>query len=420
MLVSTGTGHIISPVFVPGPVTVPDVSGKDYNDRTEPAPGTDMVTYVYPYEAYSDAEFLLVVDKLVLGTVRYQKTGNAADKGQVLRQMPAAGTIVPRETPVHIVVSTGNDDAADTSLDEMMEELLDAFDTLDSDGSGGLSWEEAQTARPDMWLEDFETLDADSDGELSPEELGYIPPLCTITSPLSVFRMLLLLEDNPSDPGHLSRAEFQTLRGLTNTQMNGWSQLDINGDDRVSFSEFDTSDWSMLNAFFTLDTDGDNAISLHEYQTMNPSMVAADFQTAAQTDGAPTLIDCDDLEWILISVPDTLLMEEDEAEKAILDAGLAVESFIYEYHNTVPEGYVIDQDPLSGTLLAPDGRVTVIISRGSIVFHPADTSEDGTIDGDEVEAYVKAWQKGPDPVEMEMAVRALYINKLEHGGAYIF
>ncbi len=241
ILVSTDAGHIITPVFVPAPAIVPDLTDLDYAPRPEPSAGTDPDEYASSFENYSDAEMRLLMRALKLGNVRYERTGDNADKGKVLRQHPLADTALTTGSPVHIVVSSGTDDAPDISLDEIMEELLGHFDTLDTDGSGGLSWNEIRDAYPDLWQEDFDTLDADGDGELSPEELGYTPPLCDISSREAVFRLLLLLCHEGEGAGVLTREDFQTVRNAPPAAMNDWKLLDLNQDGVATIEEFISS-----------------------------------------------------------------------------------------------------------------------------------------------------------------------------------
>jgi hypothetical protein len=45
-----------------------------------------------------------------------------------------------------------------------------AFQSVDIDGDGALSWPEAQAAMPELTDADFAAADADGDGLLSPEE----------------------------------------------------------------------------------------------------------------------------------------------------------------------------------------------------------------------------------------------------------
>lgn len=44
------------------------------------------------------------------------------------------------------------------------------FDAVDTDGSGSVSWEEAQVAWPELTEDEFNAADLDGSGELSPEE----------------------------------------------------------------------------------------------------------------------------------------------------------------------------------------------------------------------------------------------------------
>lgn len=44
------------------------------------------------------------------------------------------------------------------------------FDSVDADGSGTVSWEEVQTALPEITEEEFQAADIDSTGELTEEQ----------------------------------------------------------------------------------------------------------------------------------------------------------------------------------------------------------------------------------------------------------
>ncbi len=362
--VPLSSGHIVEPVFVPAPVTTPNVVGKAYAPRVEPPPGTDMAGYSYPIGAYSDAEYRLVSEGLALGLVRYEQTGDDADKGKVLRQYPTPGMSVARDSAIHIAVSTGTDPAGEDPLDAAMAALLAAFDALDTDDSGGLSWNEALAGYPGLWPEDFYALDADESNELSPEEVGYVPPLCEIGSRLSVFRMLQLFAGDPDADGHLSKDEFQALTGFISIQMNNWGQLDTNGDNRASMPEFEASLWTALGPLFELDTDMDNAVSLAEYQAFHPALPSAVFNAADLTTPKNGLIDCDDLEFVVVTVPDLAGLTQAEADAAIVAAGLGVGQHASEYNDTVPAGEVIQQNPLAGTPAAPGAMVHMVLSLG--------------------------------------------------------
>ena len=63
------------------------------------------------------------------------------------------------------------------------------------------------------------------------------------------------------------------------------------------------------------------------------------------------------------TVPNVVGMIEEDAETAVTDAGLN-SSVDYEYHDTVPEGSVIRQNPAAGTRLAVGGNVNLVVSKG--------------------------------------------------------
>ena len=66
-------------------------------------------------------------------------------------------------------------------------------------------------------------------------------------------------------------------------------------------------------------------------------------------------------------VPDQTGMNQEEAEQALTDMGLAVGDITYEYSDTVPAGTVIGQDPPPGTEVPPGTPVNLVVSLGSSV-----------------------------------------------------
>ena len=53
-------------------------------------------------------------------------------------------------------------------------EAVPEFATVDADASGGVTFEEAQVAWPDLTAEAFAAADTDANGELSLEEFGLL------------------------------------------------------------------------------------------------------------------------------------------------------------------------------------------------------------------------------------------------------
>ncbi len=65
-----------------------------------------------------------------------------------------------------------------------------------------------------------------------------------------------------------------------------------------------------------------------------------------------------------VEVPNVVGMAQAAAETAITDVGLVVGTVTEEYSDTVPEGVVISQDPVGGTLVDPGSAVDLVVSKG--------------------------------------------------------
>ena len=59
-------------------------------------------------------------------------------------------------------------------MEDAAEELLEVFDAMDTDASGGLSKAEARVLLPGLTDEQFALLDADGNGEITLEELDAV------------------------------------------------------------------------------------------------------------------------------------------------------------------------------------------------------------------------------------------------------
>jgi beta-lactam-binding protein with PASTA domain len=68
--------------------------------------------------------------------------------------------------------------------------------------------------------------------------------------------------------------------------------------------------------------------------------------------------------FVLIAVPDIFGMTQSEAESAIISAGLGVGIVSTAYSNTVPNGYVMIQEPTANSMVAPSSTINIIISIG--------------------------------------------------------
>ena len=65
-----------------------------------------------------------------------------------------------------------------------------------------------------------------------------------------------------------------------------------------------------------------------------------------------------------VAMPDVLRAPEEVAVQTIEDLNLVVRSISREYHDTIPEGYVISTDPSSGEMLEEGDSITMVVSRG--------------------------------------------------------
>ena len=66
----------------------------------------------------------------------------------------------------------------------------------------------------------------------------------------------------------------------------------------------------------------------------------------------------------IVTVPDVVGLSQADAESAITGAELAVGAVSHSYHNTVPAGDVISQDPVGGTSVVKGSAVDLLISDG--------------------------------------------------------
>ena len=64
------------------------------------------------------------------------------------------------------------------------------------------------------------------------------------------------------------------------------------------------------------------------------------------------------------TVPDVVGKSQDDARKALIDAGLALGAITEAYSEDVPQGQVISQSQASGSQLAHDSAVDVVLSKG--------------------------------------------------------
>ncbi|HUW62921.1 MAG TPA: SUMF1/EgtB/PvdO family nonheme iron enzyme [Candidatus Bathyarchaeia archaeon] len=65
-----------------------------------------------------------------------------------------------------------------------------------------------------------------------------------------------------------------------------------------------------------------------------------------------------------VTVPNCASQTQAAAQSAITSVGLSVGTVTQEHSDTVPEGYVISQDPVAGTKVAPGSAVDLVVSLG--------------------------------------------------------
>jgi len=107
---------------------------------------------------------------LTVGAVQ-QVYSTSVTAGLVIRQNPVAGTILPCGGSVNLLVSLGKPDTTPTNR-EIMPQILDRFDAVDTNGDNQLSLEEILAGSlQNLTLEIFQTIDTDNDGALTREEL---------------------------------------------------------------------------------------------------------------------------------------------------------------------------------------------------------------------------------------------------------
>ncbi|HOH52385.1 MAG TPA: PASTA domain-containing protein, partial [Candidatus Hydrogenedentes bacterium] len=119
-------------------------------------------------QTQADAEAALTGAGLTVGDVT-EVYSDTVPAGTVVSQNPPAGAQAVPGAEVSLTVSKGVDPAAG---DAARAALRDAFNQADTDGSGGLTFDEAQAAAPGLTQAVFNFLDANGDGVLDTTELG--------------------------------------------------------------------------------------------------------------------------------------------------------------------------------------------------------------------------------------------------------
>jgi hypothetical protein len=117
--------------------------------------------------ARAQAEAAISASGLHVGAVS-EKYSGIIPQGAVVRQDPPGRVFALPGTPVSLTVSLGVDPE---SLRTARSLLAEAFDTLDADGGGTLTFAEARGRIWNMTPLVFAALDADGDGALDRNEL---------------------------------------------------------------------------------------------------------------------------------------------------------------------------------------------------------------------------------------------------------
>lgn len=158
---------------------------------------------------------------------------------------------------------------------------------LDVTGDSLATYEEVRNAIPEMDMVDFKAIDANGDRRLSAEEVNAMDAQTALTQHQmrSTKERPLTLLDADGD-GFMSYDDLvQVHPALT---MNSFKQIDENGDNRLSYSEFYTSktqtalaqcEKSSFVDLADLDTNGDNFLSMAELKGGYPKATNADFNT---------------------------------------------------------------------------------------------------------------------------------------------
>jgi beta-lactam-binding protein with PASTA domain len=127
-------------------------------------------------QARAQAEAAVAGAGLTLGPVTEAHSGTVA-AGVVISQSPAAGTELAPGTAISLVVSLGpaplvEGEGEPVDADTARQALSEAYDAVDTNGDGTLSFGESVAAVPGLTQEVFNELDTDANGELSEDELG--------------------------------------------------------------------------------------------------------------------------------------------------------------------------------------------------------------------------------------------------------
>ena len=145
---SVQPGSAVNLVVSAGPAVVPNVVGQGQSAAAAAIEGAG----------------------LTVGAVQ-QVYSTSVTAGLVIRQNPVAGTILPCGGSVNLLVSLGKPDTTPTNR-EIMQQILDRFDAVDTNGDNQLSLEEILAGSlQNLTLEIFQTIDTNNDGALTREEL---------------------------------------------------------------------------------------------------------------------------------------------------------------------------------------------------------------------------------------------------------
>ena len=122
----------------------------------------------------------------------------------------------------------------------------------------------------------------------------------------------------------------------------------------------------------------------------------------------------------VVDVPDVYDMTESAAETVLTNAGLAKGTVTHEYSNVVAAGKVIDQDPDTGTSVACDSSVNLVISDGQTNVEDLETFASYWLDDS---CSATGWCEGMDvnhDGETNFDDWAIFANYWHKGGTEIW
>lgn len=158
---------------------------------------------------------------------------------------------------------------------------------LDVTGDSFATYEEVRNAIPQMDRVDFKAIDANGDRRLSASEVSAPEAQTALTQHQmrsAKERPLMLLD--PDSDGFMSYDDL--VRVHPSLTRNSFQEIDTNGDNRLSYAEFYTSETQTALAqcsesnfldLADMDTNGDRFLSMGELKGGYPKVTNADFDT---------------------------------------------------------------------------------------------------------------------------------------------